>query len=141
MRRLRFDGETIQKVSELVERHDRFIEVSEKAIRRLLNQLGPDQFDLLLRVRTADILGQAPDCTTQRLDKIANLRVIASRVLSHYACLSVKDLAVNGADLLSLGYQRGPGIGEELRRLLDMVLENPELNTRPTLLQYINEAH
>ena len=53
--------------------------------------------------------------------------------------LSVKDLAVNGRDLIRAGIAPGPGLGQKLSQLLDLVLEEPELNTREQLLERIKE--
>ena len=47
----------------------------------------------------------------------------------------MKELAVNGKDLMALGLKPGPGLGETLERLLDLVLEDPQRNTREYLLK------
>ena len=49
-------------------------------------------------------------------------------------CVSLKQLAVNGKDLVALGMAPGKQIGEQLERLLQEVLENPEKNTKEYLL-------
>ena len=51
---------------------------------------------------------------------------------------NVKSLAINGNDLIQMGYQPGPQIGQILNALLDRVMENPELNNRETLLSMIS---
>ena len=55
-----------------------------------------------------------------------------NRILDSKLCVSLKDLAINGRDLLALGYE-GPEIGQMLCRLLDRVLENPDLNDKEKL--------
>ena len=52
-------------------------------------------------------------------------------------CLSLKELAVNGKDLMALGMKPGREIGETLEKLLLLVLENPEYNTKEYLLTQV----
>lgn len=140
MQRLCFDGATVDTVTELVEIHGRFIEPSEKAVRRLLSRLGQEQFERLMDVRAADVNAQTPECIPQRLDKIANLRTIASRILARNDCFSLRNLAITGTDLIVLGYPIGPRIGEELRKLFELVLDDPSLNERNHLLELAKRA-
>jgi hypothetical protein len=49
--------------------------------------------------------------------------------------LSVGDLSIDGSDLMDLGVPAGPAVGTTLRRLLELVIENPEKNTRDALLE------
>jgi hypothetical protein len=47
----------------------------------------------------------------------------------------LRDLAIGGDDLIALGYRPGPAIGQTLQTLLDEVVHDPSLNTRPALLE------
>ena len=58
----------------------------------------------------------------------------ALSVLAH-AVLFAQNLAVNGNDLIALGYRPGPAIGKTLRALLDDVIRDPDCNTREHLLE------
>jgi len=58
-------------------------------------------------------------------------------ILQEKPPVSLKDLAVNGKDLIELGYQEGKGIGQVLKELLNLVLEKPELNQKEKLLKII----
>ena len=49
-------------------------------------------------------------------------------------CTSLKELAISGKDLLAAGMKPGKHVGEELNRLLGLVLERPELNQKEILL-------
>ena len=53
--------------------------------------------------------------------------------------LRMADLAVNGQDLLDAGVPAGPAVGETLRQLLALVLEDPARNTREALLAAARE--
>ena len=57
------------------------------------------------------------------------------RILDESQCFSLKDLAVNGDDMIALGIERGPEIGEMLKALLDMVIEEKAANERSVLLE------
>ena len=135
MKRLRFDNDTREKVVELVYYHDATFEVGKKYIKRWLNKIGEEQFRRLLNVRRADIKAQADMAQETRLQKIDNIEYILEEVLQDDECFSLKDLAVNGKDLITIGYKPGKEIGEILNRLLEMVIEDPELNQKEILLK------
>lgn len=132
--RLRLDTKTVKCVTLLVKNHDRVIEERKPAVRKLLNQIGGEQFELLMQVREADVLAQSLRRAQERLDKVDHLRTLRAEIEQEDDCLSIKDLAVNGNDLVRLGY-KGPSIGKKLQELLLAVLEDPEQNTQEKLLQ------
>lgn len=134
MDRLRFSHEEREVISELVRRHDGVIEPDKKIVRRLLGKLGREQFDRLLAVKRADNLAQAPALAEPRLVGLHTLRAIADEVDRDGECTDLRRLAVNGRDLIALGYAPGPELGAELQRLLDLVLDDPAQNRRDTLL-------
>jgi poly(A) polymerase/tRNA nucleotidyltransferase (CCA-adding enzyme) len=55
-------------------------------------------------------------------------------VVSKDSALRVKDLAVDGNDLAAIGVHKGPAMGKVLNELLETVLDDPEQNTKETLL-------
>ena len=117
--------------------HDAVIEESPQRVRRWLNKLGPERFFDLLEIQRGDASAQAPAYCT-RLDHLRRLEKIAGEVLAEAPCLTVRELAVGGRELLALGYQ-GPAIGMALRRLLDCVLEGTLPNEKTALLQYLEQ--
>lgn len=131
--RLRAPRQVRETVLLLVRYHDAVLEESPQRVRRWLHKLGPDRFFDLLAIQRGDAAGLAPaDCT--RLEGFQRLEILAREVLSQAPCLTVRDLAVGGEDLLALGY-RGPAIGRALRALLDQVLSETVSNEKNTLLQ------
>ena len=60
-------------------------------------------------------------------------------VLQEAQCVTIKDLAVNGYDLMQLGIKEGVIIGKTLQHLLDAVIDNPENNQRDILLNLAKE--
>lgn len=63
------------------------------------------------------------------------LAEVAARVRASHAPLAIGDLAISGKDLLDLGVPQGPDVGILLDALLDLVIEQPELNTREDLIR------
>jgi tRNA nucleotidyltransferase (CCA-adding enzyme) len=134
MDRLRFDKTTRTRILVLVKYHDVPILCAEKSIRRALNRLGEEGVRALLAVKRADNLAQHPDFWG-RQKEIDALEALLEQVLASESCFSLKQLAVNGSDLLSLGFS-GPELGQMLQRLLEQVLDGRLPNERQALLAY-----
>lgn len=133
LRRLRYDHETVQTVSELVRLHDRIHEpVQERQMKRLLSKHGEHMLRQLLRLRRADLLGKK----TQDPEEIERLTEEAETLLERVSqqCVTLRQLSVTGRDLLALGVPEGPQIGSLLQRLLDAVLSGTLPNARDALL-------
>ncbi len=135
MKRLRFDNETRNNVVELVYYHDATFEVGKKYVKRWLNKIGEKQFRRLLEVRKADIKGQKPDYESERIEKVNNIEKLLEEVLQEDECFSLKDLAVNGKDLMSIGYKSGKELGNTLNELLQLVIDGECPNEKEKLLQ------
>ena len=131
-RRLRFDKATAQRICLLVRYHDRPIPLTERAIRRAMNQLGVDGLRQLCAVKRSDNLAQHPDYRG-RQQEIDRGEAIMEELLAKDACFSLKQLAVNGQDMMALGLQ-GPAIGKMLQALLDAVMDGVVENERNALL-------
>lgn len=127
-RRLRMDKRTAHEIVTLVQWHDRDIPRTEKTISRAVHQLGEDTFRRLLAIKRADNLAQHPDYRG-RLTEIDKAEAILDGLLAKQACFSLRDLAVNGGDLLALGL-RGPAVGHTLNALLEQVLDGTLPNER-----------
>ncbi len=139
MRRLRFDNDTREKVVQLVYYHDATFQVESKYIRRWLNKIGEEQFRRLLEVRKADIKAQNPMYEKERLDKIDKIEEILNEVLSEEQCFSMKDLAINGKDLIALGFKSGKELGNVLNQLLQMVIDGDTENDKEKLIELAKE--
>lgn len=136
LKRLRMDNDTINKVSRLVLYHDYIngIVPDGKTVRRAVHKVGEDLFPSLLLAARADIQAQS---SYKREEKLANLRAwedCYQEILQAEECLSLKDLAVNGKDLINAGIPPGKKLGAILDSLLLEVLDNPEKNVRDYLL-------
>ena len=135
LRRLKFDNDTLEKVVKLVRYHDQEIGLTASGVRRAVNRIGEDIFPMLFAVRYADIQAQSNYMREEKLEKLAQLRELYDGICRRQECISLKDLTVTGSDLIALGMSPGREIGELLKELLDLVLENPHKNTRDELLR------
>lgn len=135
LHRLRFDNASITRIKKLILEHDRQIGDSEKSVRKAIAAIGVDLFEDWIQIRLADISAQNPDKAIERIARLNMLKVTYDKIIAEKQCLSLKDLALNGKDLLDIGFPQGKNIGEVLQRLLDAVLEQPELNDRNRLLE------
>ena len=134
---LKFDNKTRERVVLLVERHDAQLPPRSQVIRRWLGRLGPEAFFQLLEVKRADNMGQAPGKVQDRLAELDVIRAKAERILAERQCLTLKDLAVNGRDVIAVGIEPGPEVGQVLNGLLGQVLNGEILNERETLLKLL----
>ena len=139
MKRLKFDNETRNNVVQLVYYHDATFEVGKKYVKRWLNKIGVDQFRRLLDVRRADIKGQKIDYDKDRIEKVDNIERLLDEVLEENQCFSLKDLAINGNDLIKIGYNTGKILGETLNFLLDGVINEEFENDKDILLNVVSE--
>ena len=135
MRRLKFDNDTREKVVELVYFHDATIEVGKKYVRRWLNILGEEQFKRLLQVRKADIKAQSELNKEERLNKLKEILNLLDEIIAENECYNLKDLAINGKDLIKIGYNPGKELGKVLNGLLDAIIDGNLNNDKETLLQ------
>ena len=139
LRRLKFDNDTIYKVSKIVKYHDYGIGVlpTKKSVRKAIHKIGEDIYPYLFAVRKADILAQSEYEREAKLYRLALDQQFYEEILRDEECTSLKDLAVTGKDLIEAGVQPGPQLGEILERLLEEVLEDPSKNTKESLLALI----
>ena len=102
-----------------------------------MNKIGKDLFPLYLEVRRADVLAQSIYQREVKLADIDGAEDLYQKIVAAGQCVALKDLAVTGKDLIAAGMEPGKEIGETLNRLLGLVLEKPELNTKEELLKHI----
>lgn len=141
LRRLKFDNTTIDRVKRLVYWHDYGMGQLPKikSFRKALNKMGKDLFEDYTYIKYADIMAQSD---YHREDKLKNLEIIKGyykEVLDKEQCVTLKDLAVTGKDLIDIGIKPGPELGKTLNMLLDKVLEDPELNDKAVLINIVRE--
>lgn len=141
LRRLKFDNESINKISILVKEHMNVLEKpTDASVKRLINRVGKDLLNYLFALQRADALGSAS--SEIRLEEIDRVEKKASSILESKVPLSTKELAINGRDLIQeFSLKPGVEIGDMLKFLLDKVLENPQLNSKKELLAIIYDKY
>jgi tRNA nucleotidyltransferase (CCA-adding enzyme) len=130
--RLRYPARLRTYVTRLVRAHAFPLdEVDERFARGFLREYGDElAFDLVAH-KEADLRGKR--VPQAELDAAVRLRRLLEQERVHPHRL--EDLAVDGNDLLQIGYSEGPDLGRALESLLDAVVEDPALNNRDTLLE------
>ena len=134
MKRLKFDNDTLKKVETLVRNHDLSVSDDHRAVRRAMNKLGKDMFPLLIKVKHADVLAQSDYMRQEKLSHLARLEQIYNDIIEKDQGTQISDLMIDGSDIIALGVTPGPGIGEILKQLLELVLDDPEINNKERLL-------
>ena len=139
LRRLKFDNDTISRVKHLIRVHD-YLQIApdQRGVRRAVFRIGEEYFSDYLKLRRADILAQNPSMQKEKLEALETIERLYRQVLEEQNCLSLKKLAVTGRDLIEAGMEPGPGLGETLNRLLELVIEHPEYNTKEYLLTQLS---
>ena len=137
LRRLRFDNDTIGKVCKLVKYHDRKLSLKPEKLRKAIVGIGPELFPFLLEVKEADMLAQSDYKREEKEQELADIRKVYNKILEAGDCLTLKDLALSGKDLIAQGMRPGKELGETLQKLFDYVLENPQKNNREDLLEFL----
>lgn len=139
LRRLKFDNDTIRKVTRLVKWHDDRPEGTTKSVRRAVNRIGEDLFPYYLEVQQADMLAQSEYRREEKQERLDKVKEAYEVILKEHQCVSLKTLAVTGKDLIQAGYKPGREIGETLNRLLEEVLADPQKNQKEILLDMLDE--
>lgn len=135
LRRLRYDNKTINRVLMLSKYRDYNIEPDKISIKRILNKLGDlTLFEDLIKIKMANLSNENPETLN-----LLNIQKRANIIINQKECFLIKDLALNGKDLISIGVTRGREIGETLDKLLEIVIEKPELNNKDELNKIVLE--
>ncbi len=135
MRRLKFDNDTIERVASLVQWHDDNPPLTPANVRRAINRIGQRQFPRLFAVKRADTMGKGTYQREEKLAYIDKYETMYREILEKEECIHLKTLAVSGKDLIAAGFKPGRELGRLLEELLQLVLENPECNTKEFLLE------
>ena len=138
MGRLTFSSAFAERVLVLVERHDDVIEAQPKAVKRALARLGGDTelFAALCDLKRGDALAQAPRCHG-RVQLACDLEDVLAGILAADEAFSLRDLAIDGRDVMALGVAQGPAVGEALAAALDAVIDECVPNDPEALRDFV----
>jgi tRNA nucleotidyltransferase (CCA-adding enzyme) len=137
--RLKFSNSFIDTVTHLIEQHMFHYESqwTDAAVRRFIVRVKPEHFNNLIALRLADMYGMHNTPINPQNEAVKKLRELQDRIstqTTENTALSLKDIAINGKDLISLGVQPGEKIGHILNELFQTVLDDPAMNNREKLL-------
>ena len=123
LKRLRCDTKTIKTVVELVKNHDRIISANSRSVKKAALHLGSEKMTrLLIAVKKCDAYGQSPKLFRQRLEELNEIEDILNSLIANNKILfSVKELKINGNDLINMGVKDGRVVGAILNSLLKSV--------------------
>ncbi len=133
MKRLRFDNKSMERIIRLIRFHDRDILPQPKAVAKAVSVVGDDIFIDLLKIKRADKAAQNPSDLQKGIEYIDTIERIYIGLKADHYCLSLRDLAIDGRDLVALGFQEGKEIGRMLKFLFEKVLEDPAFNEKERL--------
>lgn len=139
LKRLRFPNVFVQSCLQLILYHDVRFDGSEKQVKHVLQALGEEQMRLLFKVQRADLAAQSDYRRAQKLAAVDAAERQTEKVLQQRQCFSLKQLAVNGADLIALGIPEGRAVGAALQALLTAVMNNELPNEKPALLAKVKQ--
>ena len=128
LRGLKLDNDTIGNVKRMVMAFQAPLAVNKVQIRKLLSRVTEYQFLGAMQLKKLD----GDETVPELLRLFEEIREAGD-------CVSLKQLAVNGGDLLQQGLEKGKQIGDGLMYLLNLVLEEPKLNKKDILLEKINQ--
>ena len=141
LRRLKFDNDTTKRVRQLIYWHDYNWgqNISVRQVRRAMCKIGPDYMKDLFALQRADVLAQSEYLKQEKLATLDEVIRCYEEVTALGQCVTIKDLALNGKDLIQMGMKPGKAMGELLQKLLERVVEEPECNNKEELRAIVEE--
>lgn len=159
LKELKSDRDTIDRAALLVREVKKPLPETAAEVRILLSEIGPERFADLILLKKAGYgtdtetgcagsgsaegnpaAGQTCPDEDPAAERIRNAETLAAEILSRDDCISLKQLALTGRDLIALGVKPGPELGQKLAFLFRKVLEQPELNEKETLKKLLAET-
>lgn len=136
MRKLKFPNKDIQRIEHLI-RHHMFNfsrEWTDSAVRRFISKVGKDSVEELLILQKADM--SSMNRNKEDYDLLDEFKLRIEELINSESAFTIKDLKINGNDLnREISIPKGPVMGTILQKLLDIVLDNPDINEKKVLLE------
>ncbi|MCI5735095.1 MAG: CCA tRNA nucleotidyltransferase [Eubacterium sp.] len=136
LKRFKISNELFDRVMLIIPIHDIHIGTKKKNIKKWLNRLGEQGIRDLIEVKRADKLGQNPEMTGEELQNLVTTETLVDEIIDNGEPYSVKDLKINGFDLINLGF-KGKMIGDILSAVLEKVIDGELENEKETEIEYV----
>lgn len=131
--RLKVDTKTRETIVLLIKHHDANFTPTQKFVNKMLNKLGEENFRELIAIKKADVLAQSHQFLTERLNDILEIENMVTQTMNSEHCFTLKDLNINGVDIMSLGITQGEIVGDTLKYLLSNVIDEKMENDKGVL--------
>lgn len=141
MKRLGFSEDRIYSIKELILYHDSIIKPTKKIVRRWINKIGVEQLKRLIQIKTADTKAQSKVYQEERLSNYIKIELCINEVIQEQGRFCLKDMAVNGQDLIKNGVEPGAQVGVVLNQLFKMVLNGQVENKSEHLIKVVNKLN
>jgi len=139
LQRIRFKNSVIRKVTVLTQENWQAINFSKKMnIRQLASRIGMENLEDIWKLKKELIRGSRSPEGFKSV-KIERAENNIRKTLQERPPVSLKDLAVNGKDLIELGCKEGKELGKILKKLLEIIIDRPELNKKKILVKLLIE--
>ena len=123
LKRLKYPTKFIEDAVTLIEFHDVRFDDSKKQIKHVVNKIGEENFRRLIKIQRADVLAQSKYMREAKLKSINTAEILFEEIIKDKECYRIRDLKINGSDLIHLGITDGKSIGVILELLLDNVID------------------
>ncbi len=140
LHRLKYPTDFINTCLKLIKFHDVRFSGAKKQLKHVMNAIGEDDLDLLLKVQRADILAQSAYLREEKLERLDIACNAYREILADNEAFKLKDLAVNGNDLKNIGIAEGREIGRILKLLMSLVIDEKLPNEKSALLSRAAES-
>jgi len=139
LRRTSFKNAVIKKIIMLTRENWQAIDFSKKInIRQLVSRIGMENLEDIWKLKKA-LIRESRNSEGFKSVEIERAENNVRKTLQEKPPVSLKDLAVNGKDLFELGYKEGKELGEILKKLLEIIIDRPELNKKKILIKLLIE--
>ncbi len=131
LHRLKTDRKAWNEVSHLLKWRGKMPELTDEGVRRFLSKEGRDFLLPFIAFKRA--------IRPELAEELTRLEKLAEEINRRGDCIVIKELALNGKDLIAMGVSEGQLLGETLNALLDYVLSNPEANKKELLMDRVKD--
>jgi tRNA nucleotidyltransferase (CCA-adding enzyme) len=139
LQRIRFKNAVIKKVTVLTREDWQAINFSQKKkIRQLASRISMENLEDAWELKKA-LTKESRSSEEFKSAEIGRAENNIREILQEKPPVSLKDLAVNGKDLIELGYKEGKELGKILKKLLEIIIDRPELNKKKILIKLLIE--
>lgn len=137
LKKLKFDNNTIDICGRLCAIKSVALPTDKPSLRRAIVKYGRDIFDdyAFIFLETLQAAGSYQLLSS---DELSYARQLYNEIISDGDCISIKDMSINGSDLIALGVPQGKALGHILNTLFEQVLDDPTINDRETLLALVS---